>query len=465
MKHKKIIAILAMCVVSACAVAFLLLGARADRERDLAQLPLPDLSACNSSAHPRLPERFRALYLMAPFTTGQLVIGEIVHDGPLSATRFTLYGVERGVADFLVTGDGTYLLPSVATEAKNCTSLGDTGWRPLPADWLTDASRCTGSAPILKTPANWWKTPIEPAPSSYWIWSKHSDGTPLRLVFSYPNDRFLALSRFAFSNQLVFESLEHTDLGDIASSCRTAIGTNSVASATELDEVIDAMARSPVRADAAIARLVPALQHRCTAPAEPLWTTRLALTGLLTPFDSDENPMPMEVLYDWSVPGQRSRVFPGADDVAAHDFLMLRSGGYNVTYGSDGKTTCIPGLPGTLRPDWAQRAPCECRAQISAGISLTPDEPIKILSCPLHPPRIAWAWYTHLGRPTVFMVTSKRGDEDIGDFAVLDYHQWSPNLAVDSSAFTKPSECPDSPADPAGMPISCTACHSSGANH
>jgi hypothetical protein len=102
MKHKKIIALILFSFISAATVAWLLQGARADKDGDLARLPLPQLSACSSSAHPRLPQRWRAIYLMAPFTTGQQVIAEIVHDGPLSATRLTLYGVERGVADFLV---------------------------------------------------------------------------------------------------------------------------------------------------------------------------------------------------------------------------------------------------------------------------------------------------------------------------------------------------------------------------
>src|SRR5207253_3575730 len=64
--------------------------------------PLPQLSACTSTLHPRLPQQWRATYLMAPFTIGQLVLGEIVHDASLAATRITLYGAKRGSADFLV---------------------------------------------------------------------------------------------------------------------------------------------------------------------------------------------------------------------------------------------------------------------------------------------------------------------------------------------------------------------------
>src|SRR5215471_6762275 len=106
--------------------------------------PLPEFPACRSAEHPRMPERWRAVYLMAPFTTGQPVVAEIVHDAPLDATRFTLYGVARGVADFLVTGRAAYELASDSETVTQCRDLGDTGWRPLPPDWLAAGSQCTG---------------------------------------------------------------------------------------------------------------------------------------------------------------------------------------------------------------------------------------------------------------------------------------------------------------------------------
>src|SRR5437660_1975462 len=75
----------------------LIFCASASAGQDLRPLqPLPQLSACTSTLHPRLPQQWRATYLMAPFTIGQLVLGEIVHDASLAATRMTLYGAKRG---------------------------------------------------------------------------------------------------------------------------------------------------------------------------------------------------------------------------------------------------------------------------------------------------------------------------------------------------------------------------------
>jgi len=61
--------------------------------------------------------------------------------------------------------------------------VGDTGWRPLPRDWLSPESQCAGTAPLGETDVDWWKTPTDPAPSSYWVWYNASDKTPLRLAF------------------------------------------------------------------------------------------------------------------------------------------------------------------------------------------------------------------------------------------------------------------------------------------
>src|SRR5215208_85167 len=112
-------------------------GARTGAAQDLRPLRhLPEFPACGSTAHPQLPQQWRAEYLMAPFTTGQLVLAEIVHDAPLAATRIKLYGVKRGAADFLVTGNTTYELASDGEAVAGCRDFGDTGWRPLPQDWL-----------------------------------------------------------------------------------------------------------------------------------------------------------------------------------------------------------------------------------------------------------------------------------------------------------------------------------------
>ena len=443
-------------------------GARAGLAEDFRPLQrLPEFPACRSTAHPQLPQHWRASYLMAPFTTGQIVVAEIVYDASVPATRITLYGVKHGAADFLVTGNTTYELIGDSDAVTGCRDLGDTGWRPLPQDWLAAGSQCTGSAPILGVPVDWWKTPMDPAPSTYWTWYKTSDRTPFRLIFESPSDRIPPFSRFALSVQIGFVPNERADLAEVAASCKQASSSQAGHDAAALAERLDAMERAPERADAAIKRLIPALQSSCPAPTELQWPDQVAITGLLTPFDASEDPVPTEILYDWAAPGQRTRIFlPEQTGMTAQDALLLGAGGYTIAHHHAGAPSCAPGLPGTIRPDWPARAPCTCEALIEAGTPLTPDEPTRILSCPLALPRIAWASYGLSGRPSLFTVTSVTEDAGKGDFAVLDYFRWTPQPQIPRSVFDKPLQCTGQPASAtATAPAHCATCHSGGSTN
>jgi hypothetical protein len=161
---------------------------------------------------------------MAPHTNDQLVLSEVVADTSLPAMRVKLYGLRRGSADLLVLGTKTYALEAEGSTITTCRDLGDTGWRPLPREWLTRRSRCAGSGPLGDTMVDWWKTPIDPAPASYWIWHKTSDGTPFRLVFPSASDRLAPFSRYAMSYQVAFEPQATTDFVEVAKVCKSRSG-------------------------------------------------------------------------------------------------------------------------------------------------------------------------------------------------------------------------------------------------
>src|SRR5829696_3540569 len=430
--------------------------------QEAALLPVPVLEACRGASPPRLPEKWRATYLMAPHAKSQLVLGEIVVDASLPAMRVKLFGLRRGSADLFVLGAKTYALAAEGSTTKACRELGDVGWRPLPQDWLTSQSECAGSGALGATAVNWWKTPIEPAPASYWVWHKTSDQSPFRLVFPFASDRLAPLSRYAMSYQVGFEPLPETDLRSVADVCRRAKPAPARDGVRALRRLIEAMPRASHRADAEIRRLMPALDA-CPATPLPDWPEKLAITGVMTPVDSDENPYPAEVLYDWALRAQRSRIFfPSDSAIAIQDSLLLDPRGHTVTRHRQGGLTCEPVLPGAIRPDWASRAPCTCEATIKGTTPLTPYGTTRILACPLASRRVAWAWHALAGRPTVFMVTSLPGDEGKGLFAVLDYRDWLPGHSFPSSALDKPLQCKPAPRWQPPMPPAssrCSNCH------
>jgi hypothetical protein len=426
-------------------------------------MPLPTLSKCQTETRPQLPQKWRATFLLAPFSNTQLVLGDIAYDGTLKAMRARLYGLKRGTLDLLVQGNSTYALTSRGSQIVGCEHLGDTGWRPLPENWLSVESQCAGSGPLAETSVDWWKTPIEPKPSSYWIWYKTTDQTPFRLVFPFPNDRLAVLGEFALSYQVSFEKAGNVDLSEPTNACKLAPAATSAAANQSPRQRINAMSLTADKASDEIKRLLPQVSA-CPPASLPQWPDRVALTGLMTPFDFNEVPYQTEVLYDWTIPAQRSRIYlPQGSSSTVQDALMLESGGYNVTYYRAHAATCRGVLPGVIRPDWAERAPCSCEAMIDGNTPLTPYGPTRVISCPLARPRAAWAWYTHNDRPMTFAVTSLRGDEGSGLFAVLDYRDWVPAPAgLQRSAFDGPAHCgPQSgrsaPADPAGR--QCSTCH------
>jgi hypothetical protein len=100
----------------------------------------------------------------------------------------------------------------------------------------------------------------------------------------------------------------------------------------------------------------------------------LAITGVMTPWDSDENPYATEVFYDWTLRAQRTRTIPYSHGpFRAQDALLLGRRGYNVTYRQEAAgPTCEPVLPGTLRPDWPLRGGCSCEAMPTGTSALTP---------------------------------------------------------------------------------------------
>ena len=424
------------------AIAALLVAAPARAQEQTALPPLPQLGKCDGTPQPVLPEKWRATYLMAPFTGADLVLGDIEYDGSHPAMRVRLHGVKRGFVDVFVLGKNTYQVVSEGSEIRECRNLGDTGWRPLPRNWLTPRSQCLGSAPIGATEVDWWRTPIAPAPAGYWVWIRTSDRQPFRLVFPFASDRLPPLSSYALSYQVDFRSLSHTDLSEVATACRRAVPATGRSGARSLGVLLDAMPESTQRSDAAIKALMPALDADCPDVPLPKWPERLAITGLMTPFDSDEDPYPVEVLYDWTVPAQRSRIFGDPlSAIAKQDSLLLHPRGYTVTHHRPRGVTCKAVLPGAIRPDWATRAPCTCAAAINGVSALSPHGTTRIMAGPLASPRVAWAWYALGGRPTAFMVTSLPGDEGKRLFAVLDYRDWLPDHPIPRSVFERPAQC------------------------
>jgi hypothetical protein len=422
----------------------LALGApiRAAAQQQGTPLPLPSMESCQRALHPKLPLRWRGVFLMAPFNKSQLVLSDIVYDGSIPAMQVRLYGVRSGSANLLVLGNQTYVLPADGSKDQ-CQELGDTGWKPLPRDWLAVGAQCVGAAPISETLVHWWKTPTEPSALADWVWFKSTDQSPFRLLFQKPSEWLSIISSYALSYQVSFETLSQSDLAAVGASCQNAKRDTQQSGRKALRSLLDAMDRSRSRASAEIKRLMPELDADCSMLPSPAWPESLAMTMFLTPLNFHANPFPTEVRYDWTSRSQRTRMFwPTGSPVLVEDVLMLGAHGYSVTRKQTGAVQCIAALPGTPRPGWISEAPCACEAVINGTTPLTPYGPVQILRCPATEPRIFWTWYTFEGRPMMFMVTPSSGNEPTALITLADYYAWLPGYLSEKSVFTRPTQCP-----------------------
>ncbi len=265
---------------------------------------LPTFSACKSATPPALPARWHAVGLMAPFSVGQLDVGEFVYDAALPAMRATVYGLESGAVDLLITGTDTYRLTGPHRAPTGCTSLGRK-FAPPPAQWLSGQAVCVGEAPLAKIATQWWKTPTADDKSN-WHWIKSASGLPWRSLFVAPSPDPAIIGDYSLTYFPTFTPLPETNLPRLRDFC--AAQAPAAAGANEATEAKTARALMAVGNEAAeaergerIAALIPGLSHKACSLAKPVrWPDQFVMTAILTPISFKERPYSTLIYYDWS---------------------------------------------------------------------------------------------------------------------------------------------------------------------
>ncbi len=454
-------------VSTACLPLAISLIAQSGEAQEARVLTLPKMSKCVDRTHPLLPQKWRGLYLMAPFSKAQLTLGDFVFDGSIPATRARLYGLRHGSVDLFIKGRKTYMLGHDGLPIHGCRNLGDTGLRPFRQDWLTPKAHCEGSAPVGAAAAEWWKMPSASKPSANWIWYETAHRSPFRLMFTQPVDDPAILGSYTFSYQARFEVLTETGLAAIAASCEGQDSQPEKGGRETLWTAIADMERSSSQNEAEIARLMPELSAACPSMPLPHWPERMGAAAFMTAPDFRSSPLPTEVLYDWGRKSQRTRMMQ-ASGAETEDALMAGGHGYNVSKVAGGLLACTGGLPGPPRPNWPETGNCSCEAAIEGKTALAPRDPVRILRCPMTAPRIVWSWFAFDGRPVVFMETSAPGDKPSEVLSLIDYYAWVPGLVAPDKAFDMPARCPAPKVVPNHAPSNrpmqarserCGACH------
>ena len=420
----------------------------------------PKFAACVPATPPELPPRWRAVGLMMPFLHGQLDVGEFVYDATARVMRATVYGLETGAVDLLITEKETYVLIGPHGSPSQCTSLGQK--LRLPAEqWLTGDAVCVGESPLGDHAVQWWHTTgFDPA--RYWI--AKDTGLPWRSLFVQRAFNRAIIGDYAMSYFPVFTPMPETNLSVLRDFCAASPQHYSsdlpdVPTARDLMSVPNPSAEAE-RAER-ITSLIPGLSHEACSRMTPVrWPDQYITTAMVTPIQFNDTPYSALIYYDWSETGtQLILPYQGSPPALQGVISLKKNVGYRMRLPPKGNGSCAAVLPGLVKPDWMTAASCECQGVIQNNAALSPMADSQILSCPIKAQgrRIMWSWYTAEGRPIMFTEAMPEG----GGVMLADYQDWLPGASIHPSGLQLPNACavPPGGAGPTFSNVSCSDCH------
>ncbi len=435
--------------------------------------PRPVIKPSSAKTSPPLPEKFHAVALMHPFWLGdQVAVAEIWYDWSLRAMRVLLLGTMGGFCDLLITEEGTFELaydgpdPVIGRPSRAVGPFDAERWKLPAPDWLDPhAASCRGLHSVMGVDTSWWRALASaPGPTAQvdWFWFRAGDGSPFRMMFhawdspwrlpvigDYSMSYFPTFERLASVPEPLKEALA-LPRRPTPSPFPQATGFPAASAYLQAKSGIPPSENTPERVWARIAGLIPGLTPYDPRTKLPHWPPHLYLTAIMTPVSSDD-PMPTEVLYDWDVKKQRTRMFKVGG--GAQDAILLPDRTYLVQRDASGVVTGCQRITSFGPPNskWPTTSQCRVMAVIKDNPHLSPGRTTMILQCPMVPPRVLWTWYTTESLPVVFFETSP--PPQVGtSLALADYCSYEADPVVDLRAFEPPPQCPDDSAVAAARP-------------
>ena len=426
-------------------------------------IPLPIFSACpQGTPAPTLPERWRAVGLMFPFTRDQIDVGEFVYDGKLPAMRATLHGMESGAVDLLITDKETYQLSGSYDSPNGCAALGPKYSLPANA-FMTKDAVCIGDSTLVGKPMHWWKSPTSDGRAKWHVFRSDTK-LPWRIVVPAPSTDPPLIGEYGLTYFPTFTPAPQTNLSKLRDFCISRgkkAGGETAAAKTARD--LMAMRNAAAEADRAqrIKTLIPGLSNEACAGMKPVrWPDQFFTTATISPIGFKWAPLPSVVYYDWNKAQVAVMHVPWATPPVRVTISTLTKGiGYSIERVPNGGSQCISDSPGIVRPDWMASAGCKCAAVLDHTPELSPDDVTQIMSCPIKDQgqRVMWSWYTAQGRPVLFMEPGAMGN----GVNIADYHRWMPGMKMPDVDYELPKMClaPGNTGLPASATSSCSDCH------
>jgi hypothetical protein len=417
---------------------------------------LPILAACTPATPPVLPQRWHAVGLMLPFLRQQLDVGDFTYDGSLPAMRATVYGLESGAIDLLITSTETYQLTGPPDSPDGCVALGHK--YNLPTDqWLSDKPVCQGEAPLGNKKVQWWKTPAADG-RAILQWYATDTRLPWRVMFPTRTPDPAVIGEYGVTYFPTFTPLPETKLARLRDLCvaKARKASDAAAAATTARDLM-ALGNDIGESERArrIQALIPGLSRQaCLVNSKPpQWPHQFLMTAILSPIQFRWTPLPTMLYYDWDDAGtlvglmHEARTMPPALELEA---ILTKGVGYGIERTPRGAFACAAATPGAVRPDWMTSASCDCKGVIDHNPEFGAGETSVIRACPVRGEglHVNWSWYTTDGRPILFTEPEAMG---LG-LNVADYLRWAPGAKMEKDAFELPRLCTPAGAAEVGNP-------------
>jgi len=428
---------------------------------------LPAFAICRPASQPSMPYQWRAVGLMMPFEQGQLDVGDFVYDGLIPAMRASVYGLESGAVDLLITNEQTYRLSGPHAAPTGCTAIGRQ-YVPPPVQWLTPRAICIGEGRVWNHQTQWWKIPGKGGAAT-WHWFSTGRRLPLRSMFISRSSEPAVIGDYAMTYFAAFTPLQETNLNTLRAFCeaQAPVRAEQAAARTARSLAVPLDEEADEERVQRIGQLIPGLSYnQCSRMKRVRWPDQMVMTAFITPSSFSEEVNSSLIYYDWKTTRTQLALMFQGRPLSLKGLVSLKQGvGYRVLR-NDAGGHCDAVFPGIVRPNWAETANCTCRGVIGRHETLSPYFAKQIFNCPIkwQGKRTMWNWYTTDGQPVMFAEAGAK----VGGVVLADYHDWLPGQQAAPKDFELPRACfpggniSHAPADrPVFSDPSCTDCHTS----
>ena len=381
--------------------------------------PIGDKSSC-SIEPPQWPSEWNASVLLTPYTNERLVVADMVY----SSTNNAMLVILDNDLEILTIDDLSYTIVK-GNGITHCSGPIKYGWRIPSRNWLGNRHcKCYGSINSSGVETVLWQC------KNYqfvdWIWFECAKMRPWRMFL---NNETNPSGIPVLGN---FTTISFASYG---------IDTSQVKKAIDFcNQSAQKVAKPSLRRPKCHGFSYEGCDGIHSLRS---WPERFYLTATMLPINFYD-PMPTQVIYDWSQQSQHTILF---NSNAVSSAYLIHNETFIVNKDLvQNRSVCSRLNFGPPNPHWMFTDKCKCMGTIKNNSMLSPWPSTVIAVCPLENGRVFWTWFgietnSYNYTPVIFLETLAPPHEGT-NLAFADYHDFYPGkMLVNVFNFIVPKQC------------------------